>query len=87
ELGRVFVDRLIEEHMKGENVITETCMSKWWVTEMLKREVDQCLQFYGGYGYMMEYPICKAYMDVRVQTIFAGTTEIMKEIIRRQMGL
>ncbi len=87
EIGRTFVDRLIQEHIAGVNIIKETCMSKWWVTEMLKRTIDQCLQFFGGYGYMMEYPIAQAYLDARVQTIFAGTTEIMKEIIGKQMGL
>lgn len=87
EIGRVFVDRLIQEHMSGKNIVKEVSMAKWWVTEMLKRTVDQCLQFFGGYGYMLEYPIAKAYLDTRVQTIFAGTTEIMKYIIAKQMGL
>lgn len=87
EIGRVFVDRLIEEHMKGSSVISETCMAKWWVTEMAKRTADECLQLFGGYGYMLEYPIAKAFLDIRVQTIYAGTTEVMKEIIGRQMGL
>ncbi|MGB9736068.1 MAG: acyl-CoA dehydrogenase family protein [bacterium] len=87
ELGRTFVDRLIMEHVKGEHIVKETSMAKWWVTEMLKRTVDQCLQIFGGYGYMLEYPIAQAYLDARVQTIFAGTTEIMKEIIGKQMGL
>ncbi len=87
ELGRVFIDRLIREHIAGVSIIKETCMAKWWCTEMLKRTIDQCLQFFGGYGYMLEYPIAQAYLDARVQTIFAGTTEIMKEIIGKQMGL
>jgi acyl-CoA dehydrogenase len=87
ELGRAFVDRLIQDHINNKDVVTETCMAKWWCTEMLKRTADQSLQFYGGYGYMTEYPICKDYMTVRVQTIYAGTTEIMKEIIGRRMGL
>jgi acyl-CoA dehydrogenase len=54
---------------------------------MQKRHTDQCLQFFGGYGYMMEYPIARAYIDARIQTIYAGTTEIMKEIIGRSLGL
>lgn len=87
ELGRVFVDRLIDEHMKGTPIIKETSMAKWWVTEMCKRNIDLCLQFYGGYGFMEEYPICRAYRDARIQTIFAGTTEIMKIIIAKSMGL
>ena len=60
-------------------------MAKWWSTEMLKRTVDRCLQLHGGYGYMTEYPIAKAYLDARVQTIYGGTTEIMKEIIGRSL--
>jgi len=87
EAGRWFIDKLIEEHVAGANIIKETCMSKWWHTELLKRVADECLQFYGGYGYMQEYNICKDYVDVRVQTIYAGATEVMKEIIGRQMGL
>lgn len=87
EIGRAFVDRLTEAHIKGENVVKEVCMAKYWVTEMLKRNVDRCLQFYGGYGYMTEYRIAKDYTDARVQTIFAGTSEIMKLIISRQIGL
>jgi len=87
EIGRVFVDRLIEEHIKGTPIIKETSMAKWWVTEMCKRNIDLCLQFFGGYGFMEEYQICRAYRDARVQTIFAGTTEIMKIIIAKSMGL
>ena len=87
EAGRWFLDKLLAEHVAGASIIKETCMAKWWHTEMLKRVTDECLQFYGGYGYMKEYNICKDYMDVRVQTIYAGTTEVMKEIIGRQMGL
>jgi len=87
EIGRVFVDRLIAEHVKGTPIVKETSMAKWWVTEMCKRNIDVCLQFYGGYGYMEEYPICRAYRDARIQTIFAGTTEIMKIIIAKSMGL
>jgi acyl-CoA dehydrogenase len=87
ELGRTFLDRLIVEHMAGTPVVKETSMAKWWITEMCKRVVDGCLQFYGGYGYMEEYPVCRAYRDARVQTIFAGTTEVMKIIIAKSMGL
>jgi acyl-CoA dehydrogenase len=87
EIGRVFVDRLIAEHMADTPIVKETSMAKWWVTEMCKRNIDQCLQFYGGYGYMEEYPVCRAYRDARIQTIFAGTTEIMKIIIAKSMGL
>ncbi len=84
---RTFVDKLIQAHVEGKNVVMETCMAKYWVTEMLKKVVDEGVQFHGGYGYMMEYPIAKAFLDARVQTIYAGTTEIMKEIVGRSMGL
>jgi acyl-CoA dehydrogenase len=87
EVSQHFVDRLIMDHMAGKDVTTETCMAKWWCTEMMKRVVDECLQLFGGYGYMLEYPIAKAYLDARIQTIFAGTTEIMKEVVGRRMGL
>lgn len=85
EIGRAFVDRLIEEHVKGENVVTETCMAKFWVAEMLKRACDQGVQLHGGYGYSTEYQIAKAYLDARVQTIYAGTSEIMLEIVSRSL--
>jgi alkylation response protein AidB-like acyl-CoA dehydrogenase len=87
EVSQAFVDRLICDHAAGKEVVTETCMAKFWTTEMLKRVVDECLQFHGGYGYMMEYPIAKDYIDARCQTIVAGTTEIMKEVVGRRMGL
>lgn len=86
EIARVFVDRCIEELNAGELSAAEAAMAKWWTTELQKRVVDECLQLHGGYGYMMEYPIAKAYLDSRVQTIYGGTTEIMKEIIGRAMG-
>ncbi len=87
ELGRTFIDRLIAEHVAGSEIVKETSMAKYWITEMYKRTCDQVLQFYGGYGYMMEYPIARDYLDARIQTIFAGTSEIMKVIIAKQMGL
>jgi alkylation response protein AidB-like acyl-CoA dehydrogenase len=86
EIARVFVDRCIEELNAGNLTAAEAAMAKWWTTELQKRVVDDCLQLHGGYGYMMEYPIAKAFLDTRVQTIYGGTTEIMKEIIGRAMG-
>jgi len=85
EITQAFIDRLTEAHTAGKNVDLETAMAKYWATENLKKIVDECLQFFGGYGYMEEYPIARAYRDVRVQTIFAGTSEIMKEIISRSV--
>jgi alkylation response protein AidB-like acyl-CoA dehydrogenase len=83
QLGRAFVDRcLVEPALDAPTA----AMAKWWCTELQKRVVDQCLQLHGGYGYMTEYPVAKAYLDSRIQTIYGGTTEIMKELIGRSMG-
>jgi alkylation response protein AidB-like acyl-CoA dehydrogenase len=87
DIGRVFVDRLLAEHVVGNLTIEQAAEAKWWTTEMLRRVVDAGVQMHGGYGYMMEYPIAQAYLDARVQTIYGGTTEIMKEIIGRGLGL
>jgi acyl-CoA dehydrogenase len=87
EIGRHFLDRLLLDHVAGKDVLKETCMSKWWHSDMLKRVADQCLQLHGGYGYMEEYEVSKAFLDARVQSIFAGTNEIMKIVIAKQMGL
>jgi len=87
ELGRVFVERLIEDHMNHENVVKRVSMAKYWITEMANRVAYNCMQLYGGYGYMDEYPISKDYRDIRIQTIFAGTTEVMKHIIAKEIGL
>ncbi|MBX3182538.1 MAG: acyl-CoA dehydrogenase family protein [Polyangiaceae bacterium] len=87
EVGRAFLDRLTLEHVAGEHLVKECSMAKLWQTEMLGRVVDECLQLFGGYGYMLEYPVTRAYMDARVQRIFAGTSEIMKVIIAQQLGL
>ena len=87
EVGRAFLDSLIAQHVAGEYLVKECSMAKLWQTEMQGRIVDACLQLYGGYGYMLEYPISRAYVDARVQRIYAGTSEIMKVIIAKQMGL
>lgn len=83
EIAQAFMDRLVGEHMAGHNVNTETAMAKAFIAERLKQTADACLQFFGGYGYMEEYPIARAWRDARVQTIYAGATEIMLEIIGR----
>ncbi|MEZ4240341.1 MAG: acyl-CoA dehydrogenase family protein [Myxococcota bacterium] len=87
EVGRAFLDRLLQEHTAGEHLVKECSMAKLWQTEMLSEVVDTCLQFYGGYGYMLEYPISRAFMDARVQRIYAGTNEVMKLIIAKELGL
>jgi alkylation response protein AidB-like acyl-CoA dehydrogenase len=80
-IGRTFIDQCILAHNRGELTADEAAMGKWWTTELQKRVADECLQLHGGYGYMQEYPIARAFVDSRVQTIYGGTTEIMKEII------
>ncbi|TSD96060.1 acyl-CoA dehydrogenase [Skermania sp. ID1734] len=84
---RVLVDKFIELLNDGKLTVQEAAMAKWWTTEAQVRLIDRCLQLHGGYGYMKEYPIAKAYLDSRVQTIYGGTTEIMKEIIGRGLNL
>ena len=87
EIGQVFVDRCLQQLDAGTLTAVEAAMAKWWCTELQKRTVDTCVQLHGGYGYMMEYPIARAYTDARVTTIYGGTTEIMKEIIGRSLGV
>ena len=87
EVGRAFVDRLMAAHVRHEDLVTEVSMAKWWTTELLKKVSSQCLQLFGGYGFMMEYPVATDYADAAVQAIYAGTNEIMKVIIARRMGL
>ncbi|MGK5530815.1 acyl-CoA dehydrogenase family protein [Streptomyces sp. URMC 129] len=82
---REFVDRCVTEHVAGRLDAVYASMAKWWATELQKRVTDRCLQLHGGYGYMSEYPIARAYTDGRILTIYGGTTEIMKEIIGRSL--
>ena len=85
-IARTFVDQCIMELNEGTLSVEKAAMAKWWVTELQGKVTDQCLQLHGGYGYMTEYPVAKAFTDSRVQRIYGGTTEIMKEIIGRSMG-
>ena len=87
KLGRTFLDKLIMDHIEGKNVVVEVSMAKYWTTDMAFKVADRCLQLYGGYGYCDEYPISRAWRDIRVTRIFAGTNEIMKMIAARFMGL
>ncbi len=87
ELGRAFVDKLLAAHVRGENIVKEVSMAKWWTTDLQKRLCADCLQLHGGYGFMSEYPISGDYADAAVQSIYAGSNEIMKVIIARQLGL
>jgi alkylation response protein AidB-like acyl-CoA dehydrogenase len=86
-VARAFTDRAVTEHNAGQLSNPDASMVKWWDTELCNRVVDRCVQLHGGYGYMTEYPVARAYADSRVQTIFGGTTEIMKEIIGRDLGV
>jgi alkylation response protein AidB-like acyl-CoA dehydrogenase len=87
DIAQVFVDAQVEALNRQELTAEDAAESKWWCTELQKRAIDTCLQLFGGYGYMEEYPIARAYRDCRIQTIYGGTTEIMKEIIGRAMKL
>ncbi|MGG0177215.1 acyl-CoA dehydrogenase family protein [Gottfriedia acidiceleris] len=87
QLGRTFVDNLIEKHIAGENIVTEVSMAKWWITNLAKKMAPMCLQLHGGYGYMEEYEIARMYRDTVVGSIYAGSNEIMKVIIAKNLGL
>ncbi len=87
QLGRTFLDSLIKAHLAGENIVQKVSMAKYWLGEMVNRIAYQAVQLHGGYGYMEEYRVCRLYQDVRCLSIFAGTSEIMKLIISRGLGL
>lgn len=84
-IARVFVDRCLELHVNGDLDVETAAMAKLWTTDLQGKVMDECLQLHGGYGFMWEYPISRAYADARVQRIYAGTNEIMKEIISRKL--
>ncbi|HIG00494.1 MAG TPA: acyl-CoA dehydrogenase [Myxococcales bacterium] len=87
EIGQAFVDKLLAAHVRGEEIVSEVSMAKWWTTELQRRVTADCLQLFGGYGFMDEYPISQDYADAAVQTIYGGTNEIMKVIVARKLGL
>jgi len=87
EIGQAFVDKLLAAHVRGEEIVSEVSMAKWWTTDLQKKLSAECLQLFGGYGFMDEYPISQDYADAAVQSIYAGTNEIMKVIIARKLGL
>ncbi|MDQ0994045.1 acyl-CoA dehydrogenase family protein [Streptomyces sp. V3I7] len=87
QIARTFLDRCVTVHNEGALSVSDAAMAKWWTTELQKRVVDTCLQLHGGYGFMSEYPVAQAYLDSRVQTIYGGTTQVMKEIIGRFLGV
>src|SRR6201985_1224648 len=87
DVARTYLDDCIAEHLAGELTAARAARLKWWTTELQVRTADRCLQLHGGYGYMREYPVSRAFVDARIQTIYGGTTEIMKTIIAKDLGL
>ena len=87
EISRAFLNQLIASHIAGEEVVTKVSMAKWWVSDMAKEVIGECMQLHGGYGYVEEYEIARRYRDIPVMSIYAGTNEIMKTIIARNLGL
>jgi acyl-CoA dehydrogenase len=87
QIARVFVDKCLELVLAGTLDTATASMAKLWCSDLQCKVMDECLQLFGGYGYMWEYPIARAYADARVQRIYGGTNEIMKEVITRAMGL
>ncbi len=86
-IARAFLDDCLRKHLDSQLTAVDAAMAKWWCTELQNKLANQGVQLHGGYGYMMEFPIAKAYLDSRVSTIYGGTTEIQKEIIGRSLGL
>jgi acyl-CoA dehydrogenase len=87
EVSRAFLDQLIASHIAGEDIVTKVSMAKWWASDMAKQVIAECLQLHGGYGYMEEYEIARRYRDIPVMSIYAGTNEIMKTIIAKNLDL
>jgi len=87
EIGQAFVDKLLAAHVRGDDIVSEVSMAKFWTTDLQKRLTSECLQLHGGYGFMNEYPIAGDYADAAVQSIYAGSNEIMKVIVARRLGL
>ncbi|MEZ0578046.1 acyl-CoA dehydrogenase family protein [Nocardioides sp. MH1] len=86
-ITRTFIDDCVRKHVKGELDAVGASQAKYWATELQNKLVNQAVQLHGGYGYMLEYPIARAYLDSRISTIYGGTTEVQKEIIGRSLGL
>jgi long-chain-acyl-CoA dehydrogenase len=86
-VARTYVDECVRQHLRGQLSVSDAAMAKWWTTDLQNKVADACLQLHGGYGYMTEYPVSKAWLDGRVQAIYGGTNEIMKEIVGRSLGL
>ncbi len=87
DVARAYIDRAIRALVAGELSAEDAATAKWWSTELQGRVLDECVQLYGGYGYMAEYPVARAWADARVTRIYGGTNEIMREIVGRSLGL
>ena len=87
DVTQTFIDRCVDDLNDGELSAPDAAKAKWWATELQGRVVDRCLQLHGGYGYMLEYPVARAFTDARVTRIYGGTTEIMKDVIGKSLGL
>lgn len=87
DIARTYLEDCIRAHVAGKLTAARAAKLKWWTTELQVRVADRCLQLHGGYGYMREYPVSRAYLDARIQTIYGGTTEIMKTIVAKDLGL
>ena len=86
DITEAYVDKSVHAFNAGELSAVDAAKGKWYVSELQRRLIDSCLQLHGGYGYMVEYPVARAYLDTRAQTIYGGTTEIMKELIGREIA-
>ena len=87
QIAQVFVDKCITLSMDHKLDTATASMAKYWTSDLQCKVIDECVQLHGGYGYMLEYPIARAFVDARVQRIYGGTNEIMKEVIARSMGM
>lgn len=87
DVARTYLDDCIAQHLTGELTAARAAKLKWWSTDLQFRTADRCLQLFGGYGYMREYPVSRAFVDARIQSIYGGTNEIMKTIIAKDLGI
>ena len=87
DIVQAYVDQCVLRHNEGDLDAADAAKAKYWCTDLQKRAADRCLQLFGGYGYMTEYPIARAYVDARVTSIYGGTNEVMKTIIAKSLGL
>jgi alkylation response protein AidB-like acyl-CoA dehydrogenase len=87
DIARTYLDDCLAEHLTGSLTAARAAKLKWWTTDLQVRTADHCLQLHGGYGYMREYSVSRAFVDARIQTIYGGTNEIMKTIIAKDLGL